>query len=280
MRSAAGTSSPWLDPLLVINRRYRFEHRPEDVAAARDFVGRVEAPGEETLARALVLRVHEQMRINASAFGLGMPKSLPAIVAARGGNCVSHSVLAAVLLRDRGLPARLVVEEVYTNFSLLRALALGFRAPIGPTLNGHVWIEVSLNGQWVPADAELGIFGAREWLAARLGRGVTVAAVGPPIREHWRFPLRIRRLGPDGKPSEDVTARYLIDKLSSALGPGSPLPAAWVEGVRYFSQAFDWKGRAGLRILREQRRLRAMSRALAGPAGALSAVAWEAETSA
>src|SRR3990172_9532515 len=114
-------ADPWLDPLLVINRRYRFGHRPEDVAAAWDFVGRVEAPDEQGLARALVMRVHERMRIRASAFGLGMPKSLPAIVATGGGNCVSHSVLAAVLLRDCGLPARLVVEDVYTNFSLLRA---------------------------------------------------------------------------------------------------------------------------------------------------------------
>src|SRR3990172_4141143 len=112
-------SDPWLDPLLVINRRYRFEHGPEDVAAARRFVGRVEASGEQPLASELVRRVHERMRINASAFGVGMPKSLPAIVAGGGGNCVSHSVLAAVLLRDRGFPTRLVSEHVYTNVSFL-----------------------------------------------------------------------------------------------------------------------------------------------------------------
>src|SRR3990172_2725698 len=275
MRSAAGTSSPWLDPLLVINRRYRFEHRPEDVAAARDFVGRVEAAGEESLARAVVMRVHERMRINASAFGWGMPKSLPAIMAARGGNCVSHSVLAAVLLRDRGLPARLVVEEVYTNFSLLRALAVVFRAPIGPVLNGHVWCEILDDGEWVPADAELGVYGTREWLAARVGRGVTVRAIGLPIAEHWKFPLRIRRLGPDGQPGEDVTALYLVDRLGEALGARAALPAAWVEGVEYFSRTFDWEGRAGLRILREARRLRAMSRALAGLSEVLSASAPE-----
>jgi len=255
---------PWLDPLLVINRRFRFEHGPGDVAAAREFTGSLEDADGPGLARAVVMRVHERMRIRASAFGVGMPRSLPETVAARGGNCVSHSVLAAVLLRDRGFPARLVVEEVYTNMSFLRVPAALFPAPIGPTLNGHVWIEVLINGEWVPADAELGICGTREWLASRLAGGVTVAAVGLPIREHWRFPLRIRRLGPDGTPAEDVTSLYLIDKLSEALGSGRALPLSWVEGVRYFSSSFRWEGRAGLRILRERHRLQQMSRALAG----------------
>jgi hypothetical protein len=181
---------------------------------------------------------------------------------------VSHSVLAAVLLRDLGFPTRLVVEEVYTNVSFLRVLAVLFRAPIGPTLNGHVWIEVWVNGEWLPADAELGLFGTEAWLAERLARGVTVTAVGLPVREHWKFPLRIRRLGPDGTPAEDVTALYLADKVAEALGSGRALPMPWVEGVRYFSSSFRWEGRAGLRVLGEHRRLRDMSRALAifGPA--------------
>ena len=202
------------------------------------------------------------MRIRASAFGLGMPKSLPAIVAAGGGNCVSHSVLAAVLLRDCGFPTRLVSENVYTNVALLRVAAALIRAPIGPTLNGHVWIEVLVNGEWVPADAELGVFGTREWLVGRLAGGVTVVAVGLPICEHWKFPLRIRRLGPDGMPDEDVTGLYLVDRVASALGT-TALPSAWVEGVHYFSNSFDWEGWAGLRVLREHLRLAAMSRALA-----------------
>src|SRR3990172_7127157 len=65
---------PWLDPLLVINRRFRFEHGPEDVAAARDFIGPLEEAGGSSLARALVTRVKERVCIRASAFGVGMPK--------------------------------------------------------------------------------------------------------------------------------------------------------------------------------------------------------------
>ena len=159
MRSVSPGPEAFLDPLLVVNRRLRFEHGLEDVAAARDFVGLVEAPDARALARAVVARVHERMRVLPSAFGLGMPKSLGAILAADGGNCVSHAVLATVLLRDRGLPSRLVIENVYTNVSFLRTPAGLARAPIGPTLNGHVWIEVLVGHEWVPADAELGIFG-------------------------------------------------------------------------------------------------------------------------
>jgi len=221
-------ADPWLDPLLVINRLYRFEHRPEDVAAARDFMGPVDAADGESLARAVVVRLHERMRIRASAFGVGMPTRLAGIVAARGGNCVAHSVLATAVLRDRGLPTRLVVENTYTNVSLLRLPAAFVRAPIGPVLNSHVWIELMIDGGWVPADAELGVFGIKEWLAVRVARGVTVRAIGLPIAEHWKFPLRIRRLGPDGQPAEDVTALYLVDRLSEALGArGNCPPRGW-----------------------------------------------------
>ena len=262
-------TDPWLDPLLVANRRLRFEHSAEDVAAARDLIGAIEAPDDRSRARAIVMRVHERMRVLPSAFGFGMPKTLRAIVSARGGNCVSHAVLATVLLRANSIPTRLVVEDVYTNVALIRAPAAFLPAAIGPTLNGHVWIEVCVDGAWVPADAELGILGMVEWLSARLGHGVTVAALGLVVREHWKFPLRIRRLGPDGAPEEDVTGRYLIDGPFSALGPAAGLPSAWVEGVRYFAESFPWQGRAGLRILREGWRLREMSRALATFAGAL-----------
>ncbi len=264
-------AAAWLDPLLVINRRLRFQHSADDLAVARDFIGLAEAPDEGSLARAIVARVHERLRVLPTAFGKGMPGTLAEIVARRGGNCVSYAVLAAVLLRDRGLPTRLVREDVFTNVSLLRAPWALLRAPVGPTLNGHVWVEVLLDGEWHPADAELGVFGVKEWLAARLARGTTLAAIGIPVREHWWFPLRIQRLGPDGLPEEDVTALYLIDKLSEVLGPAAPLPAAWLEGVRYFSTSFRWEGRAGLRLLGEGARLREMSRSLAAFAGGLAA---------
>lgn len=252
---------PWLDPLRVLNRRMRFEHGPEDVRAALEFVGPIHADDPNTLAREVVDRVRARMRILPSAFGYGMPKTLAEIVAQRGGNCVSHAVLATVILRQSGIPTRLVSESVYTSFSLLRLPAAVARAPIGPTLNGHVWCEVLLGDDWIPVDAELGIFGTIEWLAARLAAPVVITAVGLPVRERWQFPLRIRRLASDGTPGEDVSALYLVDRLNEALGNAASLPDAWTAGVTHFSRSFDWEGRPGLRLLGERRVLRTMAAA-------------------
>ena len=124
-------------------------------------------------------------------------------------------------------------------------------------------MEAELGGRWIPADAELGIFGDEEWSAARLLNGVTIAALGLRIKEHWKFPLRIRRLDASGQPEENVTELYLVEKLSALPGIERPLSVDWLEGVRYFAQEFDWSGRAGGRILLQHRTLRRMSSALA-----------------
>lgn len=252
-----GMGDPFLDPHRVTNRRLRFEHSHADVLRACEFLG----ASEGTSARDVVMRVHERMRILASAFGIGMPKTLAAIVGRAGGNCVSHAVLAAVVLRQLGFGTRLMVEDVYTDASSLRAPAALLAVPIGPTLNGHVWIETLVDDEWIPADPQLGLFGTKDWIGARVLRGVSLAALGVPVREHWRFPLRIRRLGPDGTPAENVTQLYLIERVRAVTGRDA-LPLAWTDGVEYFANVFDWQGRAGLRLLGERRRLAAMSRAI------------------
>lgn len=249
---------PFVDPRRVANRRLVFEHSRDDVLRAREFLG---VDGAAS-ARDIIARVHGRMRILASAFGVGMPKTLGEIVERAGGNCVSHAVLASVALRWRGFATRLVVEDVYTGPSVLRAPAALMRVPIGPTLNGHVWVETLVDGAWTPADAELGLFGIDEWTRVRVLRGVWVEATGVRVRERWRFPLRLRRLDADGVPDENVTQSYLVDGLRSVLG-GEALPEGWTDGVEHFAHRFDWEGRAGLRLLGERRRLRAMSAALA-----------------
>ena len=248
---------PFLDPHRVANRRLLFEHSHEDVLRACEFLG----IDETTSPRDIVTRVHASMRILASAFGVGMPKTLGAIVERAGGNCVSHAVLATVALRQRGFATRLVVEDVYTGPSLLRAPPALMAVPIGPTLNGHVWVEALVHDEWIPADPELGLYGTEEWIRVRVLRGVRVAATGVRVREHWKFPLRLRRLGGDGTPEENATSLYLVERLRSVIGR-SALPAAWTDGVEHFSRHFDWEGRTGLRLLGEWRRLGAMSRAI------------------
>ncbi len=250
-------SESWLDPLLVVNRSMVFRHTTDDVASARCFI----APGDSEDPAAVISAVHKRMKIEVTAFGLGMPRSLSEIVQRGGGNCVSHSVVAAVLLRDRGVATRLVSENTYTDFSLLRIPTALMHAPIGPVLNSHVWLEVKTSGGWTPADAELGIFGAMEWVNRRVLEGVTVRALGLPVSEHWRFPLRIRRLAQDGQPFEDATREYLLDSLDQAGLADEAVPVGWQQGVRHFSEQFDWAGRAGLRIWRARGRLARMSAA-------------------
>ena len=251
---------PWLDPLRVLNRGMGFEHEPNDVRAALELVGPIDGDDTRALVGEVVARVHQRMSILASAFGHGMPRTLAEIVSRRGGNCVSHAVLATVILRQLGIPTRLITENVYTGFSFLRLPTAVVRAPIGPTLNGHVWCEVLVENEWLPADAELGVCGTDHWLAARVARPLLIAAVGLPVRERWNFPLRLRRLAPDGVPEEDVSGLYLVDRLRSALGD-SPVPDEWSAGVAHFARSFDWEGRSGLRILGERRVLRGMTAA-------------------
>lgn len=248
---------PFLDPCRVANRRLTFEHSHDDVLRACEFL-RVD---DTTPARDIVMRVGERMQVLVSAFGVGMPKTLGEIVERTGGNCVSHAVLAAVALRTRGFPTRLVVEDVYTGPSLLRAPTALMAVPIGPTLNGHVWVETLVDGDWAPADPELGLYGVDDWVRTRVLRGLWVEATGVRVREHWKFPLRLRRLNGDGVPVENVTELYLVDGLRSAVGRNT-LPEEWTDGVKFFAHRFNWNGRVGLRLLRERGRLGAMSRAI------------------
>jgi len=181
----------WSNPCSVRNRRLAFEHAAAVVERAVERFGPFAGATADALAADVVSRVHERMRIVPTALGLGVPRILDEALQRRGGNCSTFAAVLTVLLRAQGIPARLVVEDVFTDLSLLRAPAALLRAPVGPTLNGHVWVEALVQGAWLPADAELGLFGLGGWLTARVLRGVSLSALGLPARERWRFPLRL-----------------------------------------------------------------------------------------
>ncbi|GIX04163.1 MAG: hypothetical protein KatS3mg114_0032 [Planctomycetaceae bacterium] len=61
------------------------------------------------------------------------------------GDCTEHACLLAAMLRNRGIPSRVVVGLVYVE----RDSAFG----------GHMWTEAWLHDQWVPLDATLGLGG-------------------------------------------------------------------------------------------------------------------------
>lgn len=61
------------------------------------------------------------------------------------GDCTEHAVLLAAMLRNRGIPARIVAGLVYVHSQG------GF--------GGHMWTEAYIDGHWVPLDATLGLGG-------------------------------------------------------------------------------------------------------------------------
>lgn len=64
------------------------------------------------------------------------------VAKSRSGDCTEHAVLLAAMARARSIPSRVVVGLLYV--------------PQHTSFGGHMWTEVSINGQWIPLDATLG----------------------------------------------------------------------------------------------------------------------------
>jgi transglutaminase-like putative cysteine protease len=62
------------------------------------------------------------------------------------GDCTEHSVLAAAMCRAAGVPSRTALGLVYAD-----------DRSRGPIMAFHMWIEVWLDGKWVPLDPTLGL---------------------------------------------------------------------------------------------------------------------------
>lgn len=148
-----------------------------------------------------------------------------------GGTCEDKSIFATIMLRHVGIPVRLMLEVAISELSPPReelAEKIGYTI-IGRYTNTHVWLELYLNGKWIPADPSFNIFGEKEWVTTRLDwkenpRGFIV-------------PLMIfaeKGYGLDND-MELRTTHYLIDLYSDAY------PA--VELHPYFS---SWKEKVGI----------------------------------
>jgi hypothetical protein len=256
------------DATRIYHRLVTYRQTPEEVDEARRVIADAGLAGtpEPERAAGIVRWVHGHMRPGVSLGRLGTATSVWGALEHGVGNCVAHSAIGCFLLRANDLPARLVRELNYTRFALSRLPLVFTGQPIGPYLNSHVWLEVLVEGRWLPADAQLGLFGPREWVAGRLARGTTLHAhVGPiPFSEHWPFPLCIGVVE-EGPEPEDRTAAYLIEAVGRFADRNSADWRVWEEGVTHITNRFDWSTRfAGLRILREVPRLRRMERALRG----------------
>ncbi len=67
------------------------------------------------------------------------PRDMDEILTKRRGDCTEHAKLFVTLARSLGLPAREVAGYVHGG-------------DLPPELAGHEWVEVELDGHWVPMD--------------------------------------------------------------------------------------------------------------------------------
>lgn len=161
--------------------------------------------------------------------------SLREILETRRGEAAERAAAACFLLRLAGIPTRFVSEVAYTRFSLSPARAL--RTPLPGSVDGlvsagHTWLEVMLDGRWVPADPCLAVYGMGEWVDTRLAEG---GASGPLS---YHFPILLRALDESGRRREDRSEHYLIRSIASLIPPDDltylEALAVWRGGIHQF----------------------------------------------
>lgn len=265
----------YLDPTRILAPSIRYVQTQAFVQEAKDRLAReafqTGPADEQAAAQAIVHWVHNTLRPGSAAIGkIGVAPSLEAILSKPLTSCREFAALTCFLLRCHQIPARLIYERMHTDFSLPASLlALLPRAWAGPYLQGHVWVELHVDGRWAPADSELGIFDVREWVHKRLRQGHRMEArfFGVSTFTTWLFPLAIQAINHEGEPAEMLSEHYLVDCLRTQLtdAPEATPGAfdAWERDVRYFSSTFDWHGPfPGLRLALQRPRLHRMHDAL------------------
>lgn len=272
--------SLYLDPTLICEARIPYRQSPWQVDWACELIdGGIlseGAPSSTAGARRIIDWVHQSFRPAVSGIMLttkiglryGRSRSIDETLRKGFADCVSHSILACFLLRSHGIPARLIGERVFTSLDPFAApLVLLPNSCVGPFSEGHVWLECHVDGQWQPADAELGLFGVDDWIDKRIANGIRFAAefYRARMRSFWHFPLVVQLLDREGHPADVLSQRYLIDPVRKRVGDCNVAQrkamAVWKDGVRYFAEGFDWDAPfPGLRLALQLGRLQRMRR--------------------
>jgi hypothetical protein len=181
---------------------------------------------EEEKAERVVRWIHEQV-----VFSPARHPTVDALLDDRNGNCYDHAALVIALLRAGGVRARLVRELNVEPASEGRATSAREKksSVYGLEHNDHTWVEISLNGHWVPADSSLGLFGLREWLGARVLRGM-------PNDYGMITPFLIVAF--DGETPVERTHTYLDTDLGATYPTVTKSPAwsAWRDDVAGFAR--------------------------------------------
>jgi hypothetical protein len=105
---------------------------PEIVAAAKQAAGDLRDPWQTALA----LERYTKARMPHANYTRAFDTALEALRSG-AGDCSEHAVLLTALARARGIPARAAIGLVYQNGTFLY----------------HMWVELFVDGRWIPVDA-------------------------------------------------------------------------------------------------------------------------------
>jgi hypothetical protein len=150
-----------------------------------------------------------------------------------GGTCEDKSILAMVMLRHIGIPVRFIIEAAICKPSAPREeMAKKIKYTIiGRYTNIHVWLELYLNGKWIPADPSFDICGEKEWVYTRLDWKKDLLGFVVPL---MIFAEKGHGINSD---MELRTSHYLIDMYSDfypALNV-HPYFESWEEKIEIFN---------------------------------------------
>ena len=139
---------------------------PDEIEWGRALVRDLVKPHQSSLATAKAIQAEASGRF---AYRIASPRTIAGIVAAKGGNCVSHAIMGLFLLRLAGLPARMCYEFHVRDHSPISGWQAKRRRAghFGADHNSHFWVMFHDGLEWQPYDSALDYIGFAEFFAVR-----------------------------------------------------------------------------------------------------------------
>jgi hypothetical protein len=166
-------------------------------------------------------------------------RTVPEIIARRGGNCDDFSSVALAAMKELNIQSRKVHEvhirtESPDRGERARQLVKekgGSYSVFGRHHNDHVWLEVceSRTGEWFPADPWGGLTGTDEWMKGRVWFGQRYSL--NPDADDMIVPIAIFAADVEGKYTIDRTHHYLVDELNQLYAGKLNEDPAWQHWV-------------------------------------------------
>jgi hypothetical protein len=178
-------------------------------------------------------------------------RTVDEIIARRAGNCAEQARVLDALLTAAGIETRWIAEINVHPDSDQRQLdsealipAYGKRATVfGYRHNDHRWLEIydPASGEWLPADATLGVVGITSWIEARLGFGRR-----HPEAVEMLVPFCVVELDLERRLGNYRTHHYLVESLDAYYGGSTARLPSWREWVSQVTALGDLGARAFL----------------------------------